>query len=105
MIAVGCLKSTEYISVSAFSVAAIIWNPDSLRKYTALLKFDTFEVYILSRAPADVFIASALTAAPPFAGRIIPETPAHSADLAMAPKLRTSLTPSKRSTTGALSLL
>ena len=49
----------------------------------------------MSKAPAEVFIASEVTEAPPFAGIIIPLKPRHSAVLAIDPKFLTSVTPSK----------
>ena len=55
---------------------------------------------IVASAPADERIASVLTGAEFFNGVINPCAPAHSAERAIAPKLRTSVTPSNTTTNG-----
>jgi len=53
------------------------------------------QIGILKIAPAEVFIVSPVTGAPPFFWIIMASTPVHSAVLMIAPKFRTSLSWSK----------
>ena len=86
--------------MDAFSVAATILIPEEARNFNTLVKLASRQTGIESNAPADVFTASALMAAPPFVGITMASTPAHSHVLAIAPKLRTSVTPSKTTING-----
>ena len=67
----------------------------------ALVKFFSRQTGILSNAPAEVFMASALIEALFFSGITMACTPAHSQVRAMAPKLRTSVIPSSTIINGA----
>ena len=57
---------------------------------------------MLYMAPAEVFIASEFTGAPPFSGITIASIPTHSAVLQIAPKFLTSVNLSKIKMNGVL---
>ena len=81
--------------VPLFSLAAIIFNPDSLRNSTVRVMALTLQTGNVWSAPADVFTASAFILADPFSGITMAWAPRHSALLTIAPKFLTSDTPSE----------
>ena len=74
--------------------------PLSFMNCKANFKFQVRQTVTLCKAPAEVFIASALIAAAFCSGIKIVSTPAHSAVRAMAPKFLTSVILSNTNTNG-----
>ena len=101
--AVGLVRSASNSSVLLFSVAATICSPSLCNILSVLRTLPTRLTGMTLSAPAELFIDSALTGAEFLTGMISPCAPAHSALRAIAPKLRTSVTPSKTTTSGVSS--
>ena len=75
-------------------------SPLSLTKATVATKSSVRHTGILYRAPDEAFMASAVAVADLYVGMTIASTPAHSHVRAIAPKFRTSVTPSIITTNG-----
>ena len=102
-IAVGPLRSASNSSSSLFSVAATIRNPSLCNIFSVPRMLPARHTGIRLSAPAELFIDSAFTGAELLSDVTSPWAPAHSALRAIAPKLRTSVTPSSTTSRGVSS--
>ena len=84
-----------------FSEAPTICNPLFFNTLTVPYIEFVRHTGILNKAPAEVLMASGPIAAPPFSGTTMACIPAQEAVLAIAPKLRTSVIPSRTKINGS----